>query len=99
MGGHTPRIIVTDTRVFVASKKLLCLAYPSGEFIWERDVSTVRGASLILSDESFSQARTARSSAIPRATARCSDKQFAGKGSDVVALGTPSNTMQADYDT
>jgi outer membrane protein assembly factor BamB len=34
VGGHTPRIIVTDTHVFALGSWFLCMSYPSGEVVW-----------------------------------------------------------------
>ena len=100
MGAHSPRIIVTETRVFAGGSTLICVAYPSGELIWQQKQFVDREASFILSDD--------RLFAGTAGTVACYSaldgkllwtNKFSGKGSAPVALATPFTAMQTDNNT
>lgn len=100
VGSHTPRIIVTDTRVFVAGNQLLCLTYPDGAVVWKQEQYTSLGATFILSEGrllSGSGGEVVCYSAIHGELLWTN--KFPGKGSAEVALGTPFNAMQMDNNT
>jgi hypothetical protein len=98
IGGHTPRIIVTDTRVFAFGSWFLCLSYPSGEVVWRKDASEAASASLILSDGRLLSGVGGEVACYSAETGELLWRNmFTGKGSAFVTLGTPHNVMQADF--
>jgi outer membrane protein assembly factor BamB len=97
VGSETPRLIVTDTRVFAAGNGMCCLAYPSGELIWQTKSYVSRTATFMKSGDRLFAAINGEVECYSAVDGKSLwTNKFRGKGSDVVALGTPSSVTQAD---
>jgi outer membrane protein assembly factor BamB len=99
MGGPTARLIVTATHIFVAGYGLACLAYPSGEIVWQQPQQiTLPTSSFILSEGRLFTGYGGEVACYAAHDGRPLWKNgFPGKGAADVALGTPFNTSQADH--
>ncbi len=96
LGGHTPRLLVTETQIFAAGHQLCCLAYPTGELIWKAEHYISRYATFVKSGDQLFTAVAGEVECYSALDGKpLWTNKFPGKGSDIVALGTPSNVMQA----
>jgi outer membrane protein assembly factor BamB len=98
IGGHSPRVIVTDTHVFAHGYKLHCMSYPSGDVVWEKDSFGPTGCTLIFSEGRLFSGSNGEVTCFSAENGELLwQNKFPGKGHAEVALGTPFNVMQVDY--
>ncbi|HEY1813425.1 MAG TPA: hypothetical protein VGG74_13830 [Kofleriaceae bacterium] len=84
-------------RVFAAGNGMCCLAYPSGELIWQTKSYVSRTATFMKSGDRLFAAINGEVECYSALDGKSLwTNKFRGKGSDVVALGTPSSVTQAD---